>query len=181
MSRIAQILVEEGLVPDGRTAAAMYLYAAPFLEGYFYLFADDKDTVIHRGYKARLAEEEIKAEASKLWKGKSILQIMSLYDFQKRFNAGKKASMEPDFRDLEMVFKGLGDIKFLRYSPGSGSLQATIAPHIGDSEVMISGKLDGSELVFDAAISRKVKGYKLEVPYEDHEDAVRELRRLLSL
>lgn len=95
---------------------------------------------------------------------------------------GKKASgMEPDFRDLEIVLKGLGDIKFLRYSPGSGSVQATVAPHIGDSEVMLSGKFDGSELVFDAAISRKVKGYKLDVPYEDHEDAVRELRRLLSL
>lgn len=94
MNRISQILAEEGLTSEGRTAAAMYLYAAPFNEGYFYLFADDKDTVIHRGFKARMSEDEIKGEASKLWRGKPIFQILSLPEFQSRFSYGEGAREE---------------------------------------------------------------------------------------
>lgn len=91
------------------------------------------------------------------------------------------ASGEPDFRDLEIVLKGLGKITFLKYTPGSGSVQVTLTPHVGGGEVMISGKYDGSVLTFDAAITRKIKGYKIDIPYEDHNDTVAELRKYLGL
>ena len=46
---------------------------------------------------------------------------------------------------------------------------------------MVYGKFDGSVLMFDVVVSRKPKGMKLDIPYEDPDDAVRELIKLLGL
>lgn len=96
------------------------------------------------------------------------------------FPVGKTASAPDDFRDLEIVLEALGDVKFFRASPGSGSVQATIVQREG-VEVALTGKMEGGELTFDAAVARKLRNRKLDIPYEDHYEATHELRQILGI